>query len=170
MRYPGMAAFPAIANPDFLAYASDDFLRQTISHGRPGRRMPAWAEKEGGLRPDEVETLIGYIRELGDGVQAIVDPRPERWVSGDPIEGKRLFDAHCSGCHGAGGGGGEGPALNNRVLLESATDSYLMHTITRGRRGTSMEGFARPSTTRPALSAEEIEAIVTHIRSWEERT
>jgi mono/diheme cytochrome c family protein len=170
MRYPGMAAFPAIANPDFLAYASDDFLRQTISHGRPGRRMPAWAEKEGGLRAGEVETLIEYIRDLGDGVQAIADTKPVRWVNGDPIEGRRLYEAHCGGCHGGGGQGGEGPALNNRVLLKSATDSYLMHTITNGRRGTSMEGFVRPSTTRPTLSTEEVESIVTHIRSWEERT
>jgi hypothetical protein len=45
MRYPSMAAFPAIGNPDFLAVASDRFLAATVTHGRPGRRMPAWGEK-----------------------------------------------------------------------------------------------------------------------------
>jgi mono/diheme cytochrome c family protein len=53
------------------------------------------------------------------------------------------------------------------VLLANATDTYLMETIRRGRRGTSMEGFANPSTVRPALAAEEIESIVTYLRTWE---
>jgi len=34
MRYPGMAAFPAIGNPDFLAIASDRFIQATVQHGR----------------------------------------------------------------------------------------------------------------------------------------
>ncbi len=38
MRYPGFAAFPAIANPDFLSLVSDDFLRAQIKRGRPGRQ------------------------------------------------------------------------------------------------------------------------------------
>jgi cytochrome c oxidase cbb3-type subunit 3 len=170
MRYPGMAAFPAIANPDFLSLASDDFLRKTINSGRPGRRMPAWGEKEGGLRPEEVDAIVDHVRALGNGVRPATERRPARWVEGDAAEGDRLYRAYCSGCHGGQGEGGEGPALNNRVLLESASDTYLMETIRTGRGGTSMEGFVNPSTTRPSLSTDEIEAIVTHIRSWEDRT
>lgn len=166
MRYPGMPAFPAITNPDFLALASDEFITATVRQGRPGRRMPAWGEKEGGLRPSEITEVVSYLRGLG-GVKAIPDPRPRRWVQADSMEGGRLFAAYCASCHGKQGEGGEGPALNNQVLLTSASDTYLTETIRRGRRGTSMEGFAHPSTVRPALAGAEIESIVAFIRTWE---
>lgn len=166
MRYPGMPSFPAIANPDFLALATDEFLAATITRGRPGRRMPAWGVAEGGLRPAEIATLVSWLRQW-TRVHPEPDPRPRRWVSGDAREGERLWRAACSGCHGASGEGAEGPALANPVFLAAATDTFLTETIARGRRGTTMEGFARPSTTRPMLSAQEIRSVVSFIRTWE---
>jgi len=166
MRYPGMPAFPAITNPDFLALASDAFIIETVRQGRPGRRMPAWGEKEGGLRPREIAEVVTYIRRLG-GVNPVADRKPRRWVQADATEGRRLFAAYCASCHGKQGEGGEGPALNNKVLLTTASDTYLTETIRRGRRGTSMEGFINPTTVRPALSGPEIESIVAFIRTWE---
>lgn len=164
MRYPGMPAFPAVSNPDFLALASDEFLTETIRRGRPGRRMPAWGEREGGLRPEEIRTLVKYLRA---DVPLEPDTKPARWVSGDVGQGRQLYVANCAGCHGDNGQGAEGPALNNPVLLSSATDTFLVESIARGRRGTSMPGFANPSPTHPTLSREEIEAIVRFIRTWE---
>jgi mono/diheme cytochrome c family protein len=164
-RSPGLAAFPSVANPDFLALASDDFIRQTIVRGRPGRRMPAWATPNG-LQPAEIDRVIAYLRQAGrtafEG-----DARPPRWVAGDGAIGGRLFAASCAGCHGPTGGGGEGPALDNPVLLEHATDTFLVETIARGRRGTAMAGFLRSSPTHRTLSRSEIESIVTFIRSWQ---
>lgn len=165
-RAPGMAAFPAIASPDFLMLVSDDFLAATIGQGRPGRRMPAWGGKDGGLRPVEIQSAIAHLRRLG-GVQAATDARPRRWVQADAASGGKLFAAFCAGCHGAKGQGGEGLALNNKVLLINATDTYLTETIARGRRGTAMEGFLDPTPVRPALTRAEIESIVAFIRSWE---
>lgn len=166
MRYPGMSAFPAIGNPDFLAVASDDFLVRTITHGRPGRRMAAWGEKEGGLRVEEIRRVVAHLRTLA-AASCEPDPRPARWAKGDAGAGARLFASDCAQCHGAKGEGGEGPALANAGLLGAATDTYLYETIRRGRRGTTMLGFAEPSTVRPALSPAEIESIVTHLRSLE---
>ena len=57
--------------------------------------------------------------------------------------------------------------LANPVLLRAATDGYLAETIRRGRRGTAMVGFERPTPTRRSLEASEIESIVTFIRTWE---
>jgi mono/diheme cytochrome c family protein len=167
MRYPGMAAFPAIGNAEFLAIASDDFLREAIRHGRPGRRMPAWGDKEGGLRGEEMEAIIGHLRSLGGGARPAEDDRPARWASGDLDLGGPLFARHCAGCHDKAGRGLEGPALANRNLLRSATDTYLFETIRRGRPGTSMPSFGRPSTLRPALTDMEIESLVTLLRTWE---
>ncbi len=166
MRYPGMMPFPAITNPDFLALASDEFLTATIARGRPGRRMPAWGASEGGLHASEIATLVSWLREWS-GVQAEEDPKPPRWVRGDAAEGERLYRAACSGCHGARGEGGEGPALAVPAFLKLATDTYLTESIARGRRGTTMEGFSRPSTTRRALAPDEVFSLVAYIRTWE---
>ncbi len=167
MRFPGAPAFPAIADPSFLALASDDFIRSTVRRGRPGRRMPAWGEKEGGLRPEEVDAVVAHVRELGRGVAPGADPLPPRWARGDAETGARLYADSCAACHGPGGEGGEGPALNNRVLLESASDTYLYETIRQGRIATAMPAFSSPSPSRRTLEDDEIESIVTHIRSWE---
>jgi mono/diheme cytochrome c family protein len=166
MRYPGMAAFPAIGNPDFLAMASDRFLAATVTHGRPGRRMPAWGEKEGGLRPAEIEAVVAHVRVLG-GVPSPPETEPARWVRGDAASGGRLYADACASCHGAEGEGREGPALANPGLLRHATDRYLVETIRVGRRGTSMPAFGAASPAHRLLADPEIESIVTFMRTWE---
>jgi mono/diheme cytochrome c family protein len=59
-RFPGTHAFPAIGNPDFLAVASDRFLEDTIQHGRPGRRMPAWGEQQGDFAAPRSGRSLGF--------------------------------------------------------------------------------------------------------------
>jgi cytochrome c oxidase cbb3-type subunit 3 len=166
MRYPGMAAFPAIGNPDFLALASDRFLIETVTHGRPGRRMPAWGE--GGLRPAEIRSVVAHVRAFGDGT-APIDEGPTRWVAGDAANGARLYADACASCHGPAGEGREGPALANPRFLAAATDTYLVETIRRGRRGTSMPGFGAASPTHRLLADDELHDVVTLLRSWEEK-
>jgi cbb3-type cytochrome c oxidase subunit III len=167
MRYAGLSPFPAIASPDFLSLASDEFIAETITRGRPGRQMLAWGEKEGGLRPDEIKAVVAYLREMGGNLRPAVDSSGPRWVKGDSTAGSRLYASYCSGCHGKSGQGAEGPALNNQVLLKTASDRFLVETISRGRRGTAMEGFTSPTPVRPALSQSEIESIVAYLRTWE---
>jgi cytochrome c oxidase cbb3-type subunit 3 len=169
MRYPGTPPFPANGNPDFLAVASDEFLTQTILHGRPGRRMPAWGEQEGGLRSDEIAALVAHLRQLAGVPAPSPDPRGPRWVKADPKIGEMYYARLCAGCHGKAGEGVDAPALNNKILLESATDTYLVETIGRGRRGTAMPAFREAALTHPALTEPEIEAIVAFIRQWESK-
>ncbi|MBL8114614.1 MAG: c-type cytochrome [Acidobacteria bacterium] len=164
MRYPGLPAFPAIANRDFLELAPDALILETVRKGRSGRRMPAWGLKDGGLRPAEVLAVAAYVRTLGGNVAQAPDPKPARWAQGNAATGTRLYAAYCASCHGPNGEGKEGTALANPVLLENATDTYLFETIRRGRRGTTMEGFGLPSTVRPSLSDQEIEDLVTFLR------
>ena len=167
MRYPGMAAFPAIGNPDFLSVASDRFITETVRHGRPGRRMPAWGDNEGGLRPEEIRTVVAYVRALAPGTESPSEGEPRRWVNGDAAAGAKLYAENCASCHGREGQGVEGPALNNPNLLAAATDRYLTETVLRGRRGTSMPTFGAASTTHPQLSRADAENIVTFVRNWE---
>jgi mono/diheme cytochrome c family protein len=169
MRFPGLVPNPSITNPDFLELASDDFILATIQKGRPGRPMLPWGDRENGLTADEMRALVAYIRQLGGNVLHAPDKMPPRWVSGDPALGERLFSANCAGCHGLKGVGNEGPALGNQVFLSAATDTYLVETISRGRRGTIMQGFSTPSVIRPTLTRAEIEAIAAYIRTLETR-
>ena len=169
MRYPESPLFPSVANPDFLDIASDDFLIASIRRGRPGRRMPAWGEQEGGLRPEEIEEIVAHLRQLADAPQPPPDPKESRWARGDVAQGERLFTAYCTACHGPDGRGVDAPALNNTVLLSSASDSYLVETVSRGRRGTIMPGFREGSTVYRALTSDEIESLVTYIRTWEQK-
>ncbi|MDZ4800997.1 MAG: c-type cytochrome [Bryobacteraceae bacterium] len=168
IRSPGLASFPSIANPDLLERVSDQFLEDTIRHGRPGRRMPAWGDIASGLKLDEIRSVIGYLRVLS-GAGHKPESAAARWVKGDPAAGKALFASTCAGCHGASGEGAEAPALNNQVLLNSATDTYLVETIGRGRRGTVMQGFVDPSPARRTLSPHEIESVVAFVRTWEKK-
>ncbi len=171
-RYPGIPPFPNIAGPDFLQVASDEFITETIKQGRPGRKMPAWlsaGSNEAGLKPEEITRVVAYLRQLGGNTAVTPDTNPSRWVKGNAAMGAKLFAANCSGCHGAKGEGGEGPALNNKVLLSTANDRFFVETIGKGRRGTAMKGFLEPSPVRRALTQAEIEAIVTFLRSWEKK-
>ncbi len=174
-RYPGIPPFPNIAGPDFLQLASDEFITETIKQGRPGRKMPAWmsaGSNEAGLKPEEISRVVAYLRQFGGNTAVMTDTNPttpKRWVKGNAAEGAKLFAANCSGCHGAKGEGGEGPALNNKVLLSTATDRFFVETIGKGRRGTAMKGFLEPSPVRRALTQAEIEAVVTFLRSWEKK-
>jgi cbb3-type cytochrome c oxidase subunit III len=164
-RAPGMKPFPAIAHRDFLSLASDQLIAQTIRRGRPGTRMRAWGDGSTGLTEADITALVRELRRVS-GTTPPIETRPARWVKGDAALGARLFGATCSGCHGPKGEGLEAPALNNPVLLEHATDTFFIETITRGRQGTAMHGFAQPSPVHRALSDAEVEAVVSFIRTW----
>jgi mono/diheme cytochrome c family protein len=80
--------------------------------------------------------------------------------------GQDLWGFNCASCHGLNGEGGIGPALNSEQYLQAATDEQTELLIAVGVPGSQMgaysQDFAGP------LTSEQIRAIVTYIRSWEE--
>jgi cytochrome c oxidase cbb3-type subunit III len=48
-----------LANPQFLATATDSFIRYAIINGRPGTPMEAFGGK---LKPPEVDALVSFVR------------------------------------------------------------------------------------------------------------
>lgn len=64
-----------LANPMFLASASDAFLRVAIAEGRPGTPMEPWKDK---LSATDIEDVIAYVRSLARPVPAapVVPPSP----------------------------------------------------------------------------------------------
>ncbi|HHQ40949.1 MAG TPA: c-type cytochrome [Chromatiales bacterium] len=162
-----------LALPDFLATASDEYLRKTIRLGRPGRVMPAFPH----LSDAEVDAIVRHIRSFAPDVR----PRrlPEGPVRGDPKRGAGLYARHCAACHGPDGEGGKGtgvtfsrprdlpivaPALNNPGFLAAASDAQIKATLMWGRKGTPM-----PSFLEQGLSERDIDDIVAFVRSFERR-
>lgn len=153
--------------PDFLAVASDEYLRATLIHGRPGRVMPAFT----GFGDESVDAIATYIR--GWSTQAAPDYPAER-LSGRPEHGEKLFATHCASCHGDKGQGGAGtgvtfsrprqapimaPALDNPGFQRSVSDAMLKATLLRGREGTPM-----PSIKALGLNEADADDLVAFLR------
>lgn len=81
--------------------------------------------------------------------------------------GEDLWGFNCASCHGLNGEGGVGPALNSKQFLQAATDPQIELLVAVGVPGSQMgaysQDFAGP------LTSEQIKAVVTYVRSWEER-
>jgi len=149
-------AFPSVAHPEFLAVASDRFLRQTLLVGRPGRRMPAWGTKEGGLRREEIDAIVEYLRSR--------EPEAPSWyeqseVSPDLEIGARLYRRDCAICHGPDGEGSSGPALANQVFLRAVEPGFIERMLVSGREDTAMGSHRE-------YDAIEMFSVVAYIRSW----
>ncbi len=152
--------FPAIGHPDFLAIASDDYLRKTVAAGRPGRPMPAW--KDAGLSEADIEAIVRYLRSL---VGPLPEPEPLALPAGDARSGQALYARHCAGCHGPTATEGEAPALRNHAFLEAADDLYIARTVLRGRAGTAMRHFGQATLNFPVLEAGEVADIIAFLRA-----
>lgn len=158
-----------LALPDFLSSVTDEYLFQTIRHGRPGRIMPAFPH----LEEEEMWAIVRHIRSWGKaGVQLITGGS-----TGDLRKGREIFARKCARCHGPLGEGGAGtgvnftrlhdtpivaPALNNPGYLASVSDDIIRTTLLRGRRGTPMQ-----SAKKMGLTTQDVDNVVAYIRSFE---
>lgn len=164
-RFPNLGVMPAIGNRDFLAVADDPFLRKTITHGRPGRAMPAWGSLNGGLSADEIDAIVQFLRSLAPGTpEAFDQPIP----TGDPTRGSATFVRNCAGCHGTKGEGVNAPQLSNPAFLAAASDSFIVRTVLRGRAGSGMRHFGAASTSFEVLSIQDAADVVAFLRSVKE--
>jgi mono/diheme cytochrome c family protein len=130
--------FPAIASPDFLDIASDALLEGTITHGRPGRRMPPLAGPNGTLRPEELTSLVAHLRSLGPPAptrEAVEGARPA------PGHGAELYQRDCAICHSpTGRGTALGPPLATADAPARSRDRTY-DALARGVAGTAMPAY-----------------------------
>lgn len=149
----------ALSNPDFLAAASDEFLRSSIANGRPDTPMAAYSSRYGGpLSSLEIDAMVAYIRSWQREPSVDMPTAP---IVGDAAAALGDFSAHCASCHGEEGQGVTAVSLNNPEFLAAASDRQIRYAIAKGRRGTPMVGFG----TR--LEAPAIDNLVALIRSWQ---
>lgn len=159
-----------LSSASFLDAASTHYIKQTIRLGRPGRVMPSfyWMPEA------DIAAIIDYI----NGWRK-TSPRvwSARTIKGDPENGQQLYQTHCASCHGENAQGGKGTgmhfsratdvpvtatALNNQGLLHSAADEMLHFIIKYSRQGSIM-----PAASQLGLSHQQINDIVSYIRSFQ---
>jgi len=74
-----------------------------------------------------------------------------------PATGAEIYAAHCSGCHGASGGGGTGPRLARKVQDDFPDIEDQIAFVTKGKGG--MPSFGG------SLSNADIRLVVEYTRS-----
>ena len=159
---------PYIRNQDFLALASDEFLRSTILAGRPGTAMTPWSH----LSEKEIEAIIAYLRKIeSPRSRQLASVDPSKKFHGDAAIGEKHYQVYCASCHGVNGTGytegGSGPGIGNKGFLAIASDDYIFQTVKHGRRGTPMRSFVG-ATGLANLEEEDVGHIIAYLRS--ERT
>ena len=74
-----------LSDPVYLAIVDDDTLRSTISKGRPGTAMSAFAQKEGGMLTDEqVNAIIHGIRQRWSKPNALAGVTAPPYAAKEP--------------------------------------------------------------------------------------
>jgi len=130
--------------------------RQAITTGGSHETMPVW---ENLLTSDQINALVSYVLAAGEGKSSAA--------------GQELFVQNCSPCHGELGEGGINPARPGDIIMPISTSEYLKTRddftlraiISEGQPNFGMSPFA--SSNGGPLDDEQIDAIVTYIRSWE---
>lgn len=147
---------PRLHSDDFLAVASDDFLRRAITEGHPGTPMAGFGGAHGGPLSDvQVGELVSFLRSLGPDAVDVSHTR----VLGDAERGAPIYTRLCASCHGAAGEGVTAPTLAHPTFRDSASNGFLRRTIAGGRAGTPMVAF------EGTLSSQEIDDVVLYVRS-----
>jgi cytochrome c oxidase cbb3-type subunit III len=80
-------------------------------------------------------------------------PRPA-----DLAQGKKIYNNQCALCHGIGGAGGRGPALNQPKLPRAPTEAALIQLIQQGIPGTEM-------SEAWMLNQKEVRQLAAYVRS-----
>ena len=158
-----------LSDPVYLAIVDDDALRSTISKGRPGTAMSAFAQKEGGMLTDEqITSIIRGIRERWSKPDALggdVAPPYATKLPGDALQGQAVYESYCSSCHGAGGGGGpKAGSIVDKAYLSLITDQGLRTIVITGRPDFNAPDWRNNVAGHP-MSDQEITDVVAWLAS-----
>jgi cbb3-type cytochrome c oxidase subunit II len=126
--------------------------------GTPGTAMPTWHDLSGA----EFKAVGDYVLSLANTPEL----RPgEQWAPQDTLllAGQRIFDTHCTRCHGENGAG-DGPDSRQYqprpANFQQIKSSYLgaSDVIHNGVPGSGMPAW-------PLLTPQEIQAVTCYLRS-----
>jgi cytochrome c oxidase cbb3-type subunit III len=146
---------PSLSSSTFLESATDEYLAQSISMGRPGTSMAGYGKGLGGpLDNKAVNRIVAHLRGHGPSAKVLDN------ALGDPQRGAAVYATACRACHGDQSVRGEAVHLANPQFLRQATPAFLRYAIVHGRPDTKMVAFAN------TLTAPQIDDVVAFVRSF----
>lgn len=134
---------PSLTDQDFLALASDAFIRTTVKRGRPGTNMISFSF----LKDNQVNDIIAYLRSFQQQKNRKFN---RKWkATGNRKNGQQWYQSVCGQCHGMSGKGylmgGSGTGIGLNGFLSVASDGYIKQVLISGREGTPMRAFGGPN-------------------------
>jgi mono/diheme cytochrome c family protein len=128
----------SLSDPVYLAIVDDNTLRNTISKGRAGTAMSAFAQKEGGMLTDrQVDAIIHGIRERWSQpnvLSGVAAPPYAATAPGNAQAGQAVYSTFCASCHGNDNRGGpKAGSVTNGAYLSLISDQGLRTIVITGR-------------------------------------
>jgi cytochrome c oxidase cbb3-type subunit III len=167
----GKGRIGANLTQDFPAINVDAFLRQTITTGVKGSKMPAWGDANGGpLSAQDIADVASYVQAL-EGGSAPAAPAPTippvtvaapPNVSGNASVGAQVFAQNCAVCHGDQGQGRVGATLAKQwPSIEPAR--YVQQTVENGVAGSVMPAWL--NSNGGPLNQDDINNVTAYVLS-----
>jgi mono/diheme cytochrome c family protein len=153
-----------LANPVYLAIASDDTIRNATAAGIRSSLMPAFSKKAGGTLTDEqIDILVREMRARWAKPDEMPGANPPPYAaeqSGNAQRGAGAYATFCSGCHGPEGRGTEkGSSIVDDSFLALVSDQNLRTTIIAGRPDLGHPDWRHCSPDR-AMKPQEVTDVV----------
>jgi cytochrome c oxidase cbb3-type subunit III len=161
-RGPAMA----LSDPVYLAIVDDATLRSTISRGRPGTAMSAFAQKEGGMLSDEqIDAIVRGMRERWskpDALAGVAAPPYAASVAGSAQRGEVAYTTFCALCHGSDTAGGpKAGSVTSGAYLSLISDQGLRTIVIAGRPDFDAPDWRGNVPGRPMTDQE-----ITDVVAW----
>lgn len=147
----------ALNQHGFLSRADNEFIVETIFHGRGNTAMPGWWM----LSEKELGSLLTLIRSWS---MARPSGGALKLPQADLEEGALRYHFLCSRCHGEFGEGETGPSIINADFLDMADNNFLYGTIAEGRAHTAMFGWSADVYDQERLDIQDISNIIAYMR------
>jgi len=152
-----------LANPIYLAIASDEVIRRVTARGTPGTLMPAFAKSSGGTLTDEqIEILVREMRGRWARPNEALGATPPYSATepGNPNRGVAAYSVFCAGCHGPEGKGtAKGSSVVDNSFLALVSDQNLRTTVIAGRPDLGQPDWRNDVPDR-VMSPQEVSDVV----------
>jgi cytochrome c oxidase cbb3-type subunit III len=154
----------SLSDPVYLAIVDDETLRNTISKGRKGTAMPAFAQREGGMLTDEqIGAIVHGMRGRWgrpNVLSGVTLPPYSASTPGNPQVGKTVYTTFCASCHGTGNQGGpKAGSVTNGAYLSLISDQGLRTLVICGRPDFNAPDWRSNLSGHP-MSDQEISDVV----------
>lgn len=153
----------------YLAIVDDDTLRMTISKGRTGTAMSAFAQKEGGmLTAEQIDAIVHGIRQRWgqpNVLSGVTTPPYAAKAPGNSQPGQAAYNTYCASCHGTGNQGGpKAGSVTNGAYLSLISDQGLRTLVIAGRPDFDAPDWRNNVPGHP-MSDQEISDVVAWLAS-----